>query len=404
MSRVDHDIVICGGGVAGASAAALLARRFRVALIEMRKPDTTLPDNDIDPRVVAISPGSRHILEAAGGWPGKLADRVGEYHHMQVHSERGSIEFQASHHGLEQLGWIVEIPALQQTIWRSLEASDRVSLLAPNRIRHFEQDDNRVRIELDQGKVVRCRLLVAADGARSRLREQAGIGVDTWHYNQKALVTHVETERPNRGLAWQRFTEHGPLALLPLADGRSSIVWSQPAERAERLVNMNADDFLDKLNACQDSPFGPATACSTRHALPLVRRKARTLVHGRLVLLGDAARTVHPLAGQGLNLGLADAAALAEVLEGRDADEDLSLPLERYQRWRLSASALTGGGIHAINELAFSPGSLGRLLLGLGFGTANRLWPVRERLVRSACGLDSDSPGLARQAIEQQQQ
>ena len=404
MSRVDHDIVICGGGVAGACAAALLARQFRVALIEMREPAFSLPDHDIDPRVVAISPGSRHILEAAGGWPEGLADRIGEYRQMQVHSERGSIEFQASHHGLEQLGWIIEIPVLQQTIWRSLESSGRVSLLTPNSIRRFDQDETRVRIELDKGKAVRCRLLVAADGARSRLREQAGMAVDTWHYNQKALVTHIETERPNRGLAWQRFTEHGPLALLPLADGRSSIVWSQPAERAEHLIKMDADDFLDELNASQDSPFGPATACSTRHALPLVRRKARTLVHGRLVLLGDAARTVHPLAGQGLNLGLADAAALAEVLEGRNADDELSPALQRYQRWRLSASTLTGGGIHAINELAFAPGSLGRMLLGVGFGTANRLWPLRERLVRSACGLDSDSPVLARQASEQQQQ
>ena len=404
MSRVDHDIVICGGGVAGACAAALLARRFRVALIEARKPVFELPEHDIDPRVVAISPGSHRILEAAGGWPEDLVERIGEYRHMQVHSERGSIEFHASHHGLEQLGWIVEIPALQQTVWHSLATNGQVNLLSPNSIRRIDQDETRVRVELDAGKALRCRLLVAADGARSRLREQAGMAVDTWHYNQKALVTHIVTERPNRGLAWQRFTEHGPLALLPLADGRSSIVWSQPAERADRLLAMDQDGFLDKLNECQDSPFGLATACSTRHALPLVRRKARNLVQGRLVLLGDAARTVHPLAGQGLNLGLADAAALAEVLEGRNAEEEFSPALQRYQRWRLSASTLTGGGIHAINELAFAPGSLGRMLLGVGFGAASRLWPVRERLVRSACGLDGDSPVLARQASEQQQQ
>jgi len=397
LSRVDHDIVVCGGGVAGACAAALLSRSFRVALIEARKPEISLPENDFDPRVVAISPGSRAILEAAEGWPANQDDRIGPYHHMQVHSARGRIDFQASQHGLAQLGWIVEIPVLQQALWHSIENHDAVTVLAPQRIRRFDQDEHRVRIELEQGKAVRCRLLVAADGARSRLRAQAGIGVDTWHYNQKALVAHIRTEKPNRGLAWQRFTEHGPLALLPLADGRSSIVWSQSAERADRLGNWPSEQFLETLNHSQDSPFGVALECSTRHALPLIRRKAQRLTQGRLVLLGDAARTVHPLAGQGLNLGLADAAALAEVLEDRTAEADLDPALKRYQRWRSSASALTGGGIHAINELTFAPGDAGRLLLGLGFSAAGRLWPMRERFVRSACGLDSDSPRLARQ-------
>jgi ubiquinone biosynthesis UbiH/UbiF/VisC/COQ6 family hydroxylase len=291
---------------------------------------------------------------------------------------------------------------LQQALWRSLDSHERIKVLAPNCIRRFDQDESRVRIEVEQGKPMRCRLLVAADGARSALRIQAGIAVDTWHYNQKALVTHIETEKPNRGLAWQRFTEHGPLALLPLADGRSSIVWSQPAERVEHLLAGSDDAFLEELNANQDSPFGSALSCTARHGLPLVRRKARQLVDGHLVLLGDAARTVHPLAGQGLNLGLADAAALAEVLDNQTGESSLAPALQRYQRWRQSASALTGGGIHAINELAFAPGDLGRMLLGLGFGSANRLWPIRERFVRTACGLDSDSPLLARQAGQQQ--
>jgi len=401
VSRVDHDIVVCGGGVAGACVAALLSKSFRVALIETRRPEISLPDDDFDPRVVAISPGSRAILEAAGGWPSDHEDRIGPYHHMQVHSAQGRIDFQASQHGLAQLGWIVEIPALQQALWQSLESRDTVTLLAPNRIRGFNQDEHRVRVELEQGQAVRCRLLVAADGARSRLRTQAGIAVDTWHYNQKALVTHIKTEKPNRGLAWQRFTEHGPLALLPLADGRSSIVWSQAAERADRLGNLPPEQFLEALNQAQDSPFGSALECSNRHTLPLVRRKARRLVLGRLVLMGDAARTVHPLAGQGLNLGLADAAALSEVLDAQAADSDLDPALRRYQRWRLSASALTGGGIHAINELAFAPGDLGRMVLGFGFGAASRLWPMRERFVRSACGLDSDSPLLARRSGQQ---
>lgn len=398
MNRNDLDILICGGGVAGAAAAALLARAgHRVALIDSRRPSGALPAADYDPRVVAVSPGSRAILTAAGGWAHLDSARLGPYDRMQVHSGRQRIEFKASEHGLQMLGWIAEIPALQQAQWRALAGQAGVQILAPAELTDFKLERSRVRVELADGRVLRAALMIAADGSRSRLRQQAGIAVDEWHYNQKALVTHLSTERPNPGIAWQRFTEHGPLALLPLADGRSSIVWSQPTTRVENLMKMDEQVFLDELNRHQDSPFGQATACSTRHAIALVRRKARSLVHGRLVLLGDAARSVHPLAGQGLNLGLADAAALAEALSGWETEKDPSAALTRYQRRRLSAGSLSGGGIHAINELAHGPNGAGRGLLGFGFGAAARLWPLREAFVMRACGLDSDSPRLSRE-------
>ncbi|MFU8832006.1 MAG: FAD-dependent monooxygenase [Wenzhouxiangella sp.] len=399
MKRIDFDIVICGGGVAGATAAALLAAQdLRVGLIDARRPSDKLPDDDFDPRVVAISPGSQRILKASGAWDVLDTTRAGHYASMQVCSGSQSITFRASEHGLEQLGWIVEVPAMQQALWQALAHRPEVQILAPARITKFEPGRDRVRIELDNGQVLRAALLVGADGARSWLRRQAGIAVDEWHYNQKALVTHVKTEQRNEGLAWQRFAEHGPLALLPLADGRSSIVWSQPEARAAALLAMDEDEFVAELNQHQDSPFGPVISCGPRYALPLVRRKAHSLVHGRLALLGDAARTVHPLAGQGLNLGLADAAALAEVLADWRPGQAIDQNLDRYQRWRLSASEVIGGGIHAINELAHSPGDLGRGLLGVGFGAAALLWPLREAFVIRACGLDSDSPKLARNA------
>ena len=399
MSQNDLDILICGGGVAGAVAAGLLSQAgHRVGLVDSRRPRETLPEADYDPRVVAISPGSRAILSAAGGWSQLDSDRLGPYERMQVHSGKQQIEFRASQHGLPMLGWIAELPALQQAQWRALAQQAGVRILAPARLGEVELGRDRVRVELDDGQVIRTDLLIAADGARSRLRRQAGIAIKEWHYNQHALVTHVSTERPNSGIAWQRFTEYGPLALLPLADGRSSIVWSQTTARVDGLMKLDDEAFLDQLNQHQDSPFGPATDCSIRHAIPLVRRKAQSLVKGRLVLLGDAARTVHPLAGQGLNLGLADAAALAEVLEGWTPGQDPATALARYQRWRLSAGTLIGGGIHAINELAHGPGGAGRGLLGFGFGAAAHLWPLREAFVTRACGLDSDSPRLSRQA------
>ncbi len=396
MSK-DFDIVVAGGGVAGAVTAALLARQGRrVALVDRKRPRAPEADAEFDPRVVAISPGARNVLSAAGAWQHVPEERVGPYARMAVQADGGHVEFAASQHGLEQLGWIVEIPTLQAAAWQSLASQTGVvDIMAPAGVESFEPRTNRLGVELDNGDHIRTRLLIAADGARSRLRDQAGIEVDQWHYNQHALVTHVTTERPNSGIAWQRFTEHGPLALLPLADGRSSIVWSQPTDRAQALREMDEADFLEELNAHQDSPFGQATACIHRYTLPLVRRQARQLVAGRLALLGDAARTVHPLAGQGLNLGLMDAAALAEVLEAWRPEDDPADALARYERWRLSAGTLIAGGIHAINEIT-TGNPLGRRAAALGFGAASALWPLRQLFVERACGLDSDSPRLAR--------
>jgi 2-octaprenyl-3-methyl-6-methoxy-1,4-benzoquinol hydroxylase/2-octaprenylphenol hydroxylase len=395
--RVDHDIVIVGGGVAGATAAALLAQSgHRVALVERRRPASPDPSADFDPRVVAIAPGSAAVLAAAGAWDRLPDERLGPYDRMQVHAESGKIVFRASEHGLGKLGWMVEVPWLQAFAWQALEGLAGVELLAPSSVTDYSERTGHVRLELDGGKALRTHLLVAADGARSRLRRMAGIRTDLWHYNQQALVAHVATKRPNDGLAWQRFTDFGPLALLPLPDGRSSIVWSQPERRVGELRAHDDDAFLAELNASQDSPFGETTAATPRYSFPLIRRQARSLVSGRLVLLGDAARNVHPLAGQGLNLGLMDAAALAEVLAGWDGGSDPRRALARYERWRISGGSLVAGGIHAINE--FTRAGPGRSLAGLGFSLAGRLWPLRETFVEYACGLDRDSPELARSA------
>lgn len=398
MASLDFDVIVVGGGVAGAACAALLAaQNRRVAVVDARRPSFQAPDGDYDPRVVAISPGSRRVLQAAGGWNRVDPARLAPYQRMEVHSASLQVAFAAVEHGLDELGWIAEIPALQAGLWEALENTERVQLFAPGVWERVELARNLVRLQLANGPQLRAGLAVAADGARSRLRQLAGIEVDEWHYNQKALIGPITTERANTGLAWQRFTEHGPLALLPLPDGRSSIVWSQPAARSDRLRELAPEDFIAEINRHQDSPLGDVTAVGTLHTLPLVRRRARRLVQDRLVLLGDAARSVHPLAGQGLNLGLTDAAALAEVLEDWTGD-DPALALKRYQRWRLSQSTLIGGGIHAINEVVRAPAGLGRHVLGLSFGIADRLWPLRERFVAQACGIDSDSPRLARTA------
>ncbi|MFW5926487.1 MAG: FAD-dependent monooxygenase [Wenzhouxiangella sp.] len=390
--RREAEVLVAGGGAAGAAAALLLARADRrVVLFDRRRPDTPAPNADFDPRVVALSPGSVRILEAVGAWERIDPARVAPYSRMQVHAQDWSVRFSAGEHGLEYLGWIVEVPALQHALWQALDDSATATVMAPDGVSGHESGRGRVRVRLESAQTVRAQVLVAADGARSRLRRRAGIATEQWHYNQHALVTHVATERPNPGVAWQRFTEHGPLALLPLPDGRSSIVWSLPSNRAAALRDLDDPAFLAELDASQDSPFGSVTSATRRYTFPLIRRRSLGLVAGRTVLLGDAARTVHPLAGQGLNLGLADAAALAEVYSESDIDRSLA----HYERWRLSAGTVMAGGIHAINELS-AGGNPGRRLMGAGFGLVGRAWPLRELFVRRACGIDSDAPALAR--------
>jgi ubiquinone biosynthesis UbiH/UbiF/VisC/COQ6 family hydroxylase len=396
MAALDFDIIVVGGGVAGATCAALLAQQQRrVALVDARRPSFSANPGEFDLRVVAVSPGSKHVLEAAGAWAALPAERLTAYRKMSVHAESQGVDFLAADHGLPELGWIAEIPVMEQALWQRLDSLDGLSIFAPASWETTDLGSETVRLTLDDGQVLRAALLVAADGGRSRLRQQAGIHVDTWHYNQRALIAPVTTEQSNRDRAWQRFTEHGPLALLPLPDGRSSIVWSQAAARAERLATMPDGDFIAEINRHQDSPFGAINGVGARRTLPLVRRRARQLFHRRLVLVGDAARTVHPLAGQGLNLGLMDAAALAEVLQPWKAGSPESA-LIGYQRWRQSNGSLIGSGIHAINELVRTPNKAGRGFLGAGLAMSSLLWPVREAFVASACGLDSDSPRIAR--------
>jgi len=397
--RADSEFAVIGGGVAGAAAALLLAEQGRsVCLVDAEGLNEDWPGSELDPRVIALSPGSAAILESVGAWPLPRPDRVAPYDRMQVCSGRGEVEFLAAEHGLDALGWIVEIPALRQALWDRLLNHPEVRMLYPNTVESARIADSEARLELNDGSRLKVGLAIAADGARSRLRALAGLAVDEWHYNQHALIAPIETEQANPGIAWQRFTEHGPLAFLPLPDGRSSIVWSQDSARALAQTRLADDEALGEINLYQDSPMGAAIAIGKRHALPLVRRRARQWSRGCLILLGDAARSVHPLAGQGLNLGLADAAALAECLNGSTQDVSIDAAVARYQRWRRSASELIGGGIHAINEIFRLPGGVGTHMLGAGFMAAHRLWPAREVLIERACGFDSDSPKTAQRA------
>jgi len=383
------DALVIGGGTVGAAAALALASTGReVALIDRKPPADHPEDAPLDPRVVAVSPGSKRLLEALGAWRHVRAARVAAYGEMKVIAGRGEVRFKATEHGLAALGWIAELPELDQALWQQLNKRRRVSAYAPAEVLEIHIEDNEVRVELGDGQTLSGRMLLGADGAKSRVRNAAGIEATLHHYNQRAIVAPLETERGNPGTAWQRFTDLGPLALLPLPEQRSSLVWSVHGDEADKLMALGDEAFLDKLGEyCIRAPFGAFTQIGERHALPLIRRQSKPLASGRVALLGDAARSVHPLAGQGLNLGLADVAALVEALDGWQTGESPAGLLARYSRRRWSDSVLVAGGIHAINETR-ALGELGKHALGAGFAAMRLARPAREVFVRRACGLD----------------
>lgn len=395
-----YDIVVAGGGMVGATAAVLLAKSgFSVALIESRQPGLFDPDASVGLRVSAISQGSASILEQAGAWQLVEASRHCPYLRMHIEDGAGSagLDFEAPVFGMEKLGTIVENELVCAALWQVLQSTPGLVIHCPARVASFEQEAGGVLASLDDGSNIKTSLLVAADGAYSALGKIAGIGQDSWHYNQKGLVCVVEKQQRNPGVAWQRFLPGGPLAFLPLDDGSSSIVWTLPAEEADRKLRLSDEAFLEELGAASDGWLGSVLACGPRAAFPLTMSISKNYVANRLVLLGDSAHVVHPLAGQGVNLGLADAAALVEVLmEQRQAGTGVASRacLARFERWRKSESEMMAAGIHTLRAL-FMPDSLAGIRR-LGLKMVSRSWHVKEAFLARAAGQGRNAPRLAR--------
>ena len=402
MSATTLDAIVVGGGMVGATAASLLSRAGeRVALVETRAPDAFDAEHDVGLRVSALSPGSAAVLAEAGAWRRIERERHAPYRRMQVEDRDGDavLAFDAPASGLERLGTIVENDLVQWALWQALADDGRVQLHCPAHLQSVQLGADGVDLSLEDGTRLRARLLIGCDGGASQVREQAGIASEHWEYNQRGLVAVLSTERPNRGVAWQRFMAGGPLAMLPLADGRHSIVWTRPTAEAERLLGLGDDDFLAELVAASGQPFGRFTGCGPRGAFPLTMRLAERYVAGRAVLLGDAAHVVHPLAGQGVNLGLLDAAGLVECLldaRGSGGDQSLGRALQRFDRWRRSESEAVARGIHALRG-AFEPDLLAPLRQA-GIRLLGRSTLLREPFLRRAAGLHRGAPRLARGA------
>lgn len=387
------DAVIVGAGMVGAATALALARTgLKVALIERHPVAPPLPADPVDLRVVAIAPHAQRLLSQLGVWDDIAAVRACAYERMQVVDAAGgsSLSFAAADYGWACLGHIVENRLVAGVLWRAVEREPGVRLLLGDEMQSFETDADGVRVRMASGGALAARLLIGADGVNSRVRNDLLIGVDGAPYGQSGLVAHIDLERAQPGLAWQRFLPTGPLAFLPLSDGRASIVWTLPTERANALVAEPVEQFEAQLQRASAGQFGRVRLAAERAAFPLRLQIAQRFVDQRVILIGDAAHVVHPLAGQGVNLGFEDISALlGSVSRARAAqrapfgDSDL----QRWGRERRSEAALAGRAFDALNRLySVAEGPL-LAARGLGLRLIDRLPPVKRKLAERAAGI-----------------
>jgi 2-octaprenyl-3-methyl-6-methoxy-1,4-benzoquinol hydroxylase/2-octaprenylphenol hydroxylase len=386
------DVAVVGGGMVGAAAALALARTgFAVALLDAREPAPWAAADEVDLRVVGLAPSSIALLDELGVWPSIRSARASGYDRMVVwDAESGAtIRFDAADEGRDVLGYIVENALVQASLWHALEDAG-VRRVVPAEVVALAQRDDRAQLELADGQALSARLVVAADGATSPLREMAGIGTHGRDYAQRAVVAHVETSRPHERTAWQRFLPTGPLAMLPLADGRSSIVWSLPDAEARRVLALDDDAFREALGMASDFRLGPIGAVTRRAAFPLRLNLADRYEATRLVLLGDAAHAVHPLAGQGVNLGLRDVVELRDTLrDARDAGRDIAAThvLRRYARRRRSADGLDAWSFDALARIYAWQAPPLVAARAAGVRLLDAFGPLKRRIARHAAGL-----------------
>lgn len=403
MKKIRTEVLIVGGGLTGCALAGLLSRGGVSCVMVDSRARSKPGDNDrIDPRALAVTLASEKILRAIDVWRHIPEERIGKFTRMQVwdSSGKGEVVFDSADICMPALGYIIEQPVLQQALDRVIDYLPGVTVLEETTVGEFALGDEAVSAVLATGQVVETKLVVAADGVRSKTRELAGIEYPVHDYQQHAIACVVNTVLPHDNVARQRFMENGPLAFLPMADPHQcGIVWSTTPSRAQELMQLPEMEFNMALGNAFKHSLGEICNSETRMDFPLYRAQAQHYCKPRFVLVGDAAHCVHPLAGQGANLGLLDVASLAEVIgDAGKKDRDIGgYPvLRRYERWRKGENRLMMMVLEGFKYLFENQIQPVAFLRNTGMNLFNALPYIKDVTMRRAMGLTGDLPLVAK--------
>lgn len=394
------DVLIIGGGMVGATLAVALADiPMDVIVVDRQDPADAL-DAGFDGRASAIALASRRLFDSLGVWAGMEGDAA-PIRHIRV-SEGTSplfLHYDQREAGAGPFGYMVENRMIRSALARRLSTLERVRMVAPAGIESVRREADGCRVRLTDGRLISASLVVGSDGRNSQTRADAGIGVTRWSYPQTGIVCTVAHEKPHGAVAHERFLPAGPFAILPLAGNRSSIVWTEEPDLARAIMGLDDPGFLAELAGRFGDFLGALDVVGPRWSYPLSLSFARTTIGRRLALVGDAAHGMHPIAGQGLNMGLRDVAALSEVLaDARRLGSDPGDPsaLEDYQRWRRFDNSLMLAATDGINRLFSTRARPLRLIRDLGLAAVNRMVPLKKIFMANAMGLAGDLPRLMR--------
>jgi 3-demethoxyubiquinol 3-hydroxylase len=399
--KQSFDVIIVGGGMVGTAVACSLGGSgLQIAVIENAPPLPFSLEQPHDLRVSALSIASKKILETVGAWQGIENRRVCPFRRMRVWETAGDTEFCSDDINYPQLGYIVENRVIQLALLDRLSDFDNVSLISPVSINKIQYSVGLpTEIVLDDGRVLSTKILVAADGGQSRVRQAVGLGVTSWDYKQHALVIYIETEYGQQDITWQRFVPTGPQAFLPLTGHYGSIVWYHSPDEVSRLKALPLDELKSELMAAFPEALGQVKKVLATASFPLKRQHAQAYVKPGVVLVGDAAHMINPLAGQGVNIGLLDAAALGEVLvdavkQGLDPSD--LVVLKRYEKIRRNENLKMMTVMDVFYQVFSNEIPPVKFLRNLGLGLAERILPAKNKVMRSAMGLEGRLPKLAR--------
>jgi len=410
------DVLIVGGGMVGLTTALAIRKNspLTVAIVDNQPLSELTLEADV--RVSAVNTVSQQLFENLNVWQAIKNERVQPYQHMHIWDKLGygKIDFnlndlsEREHNG--QLGWIIENSVIRNALWHQAEQDPLITFFTQEKLNNIAMGDSEVFASFNEQAPITAKLVIGADGANSWVRKQMKMSLTFRDYDHHAIVATVKTPQGHDNTAWQVFSKTGPLAFLPLALNNKgsdlcSIVWSTSPEEAKRLTQLTAQDFSKALTAAADGKLGNITLVSERYTYPLTMRFAQDFIKDRVVLVGDAAHTIHPLAGQGVNLGLLDASALAETLTASFQDNQSktsgnqwlsTVQLKQYQRWRKAEAAEMIAAMEAIKQVFTPQPAPIKLLRGLGMSIIDQIKPIKNILIKQALGFKGHLPKLSK--------